>query len=200
VVIEMRARLQTSLLAVVLFILLMGLFGGLALAHAEFSGGEPAPGASLSESPDRVRLTFSETVAAEFDPVQVTGPGGERVDRQDARVAPDDANTVEVRLEELSAGAYTVEYRVTSVDGHVISGSYEFAVAPPAEETTGKPTEETTAEPTEEPSMEPTRATLPETENTGGAPSPFGTYAVVGLVVIGLAALTVAVLRARGGS
>ena len=90
----------------------------------------PAPGARLSESPERLRLTFTEPVPAEFDPVEVTGPGG------DARVAPEDDRVVEAGLEALPAGTCTVEYRVTSIDGHVISDSYEFAVMPPAEETT----------------------------------------------------------------
>lgn len=194
----MRTRHTSPLAVAALCVLLVAFTGGPALAHAEFSSAEPAPGSSLTESPDQVRLTFSEPVAAEFGPVRVTGLDGERVDDGDARVAPYDDSTVEVGLEDLPEGTYTVEYRVTSVDGHVISDSYQFTVAPPAEETTAaaEPKEETT----DEPAMEPTRAALPETENTGGGSSPFVTLVLVGLAVLGLAALTVAVLRARGRS
>jgi methionine-rich copper-binding protein CopC len=195
----MRSRHTSPLAVAVLCVLLVALTGGPALAHAEFSSAEPAPGSNLTESPDRVRLTFSEPVDAEFDPVRVIGLDGERADDGDARVAPYDDSTVEVGLEDLPEGTYTVEYRVTSVDGHVIADSYQFTVAPPAEETTtaaAEPKEETT----DEPAMEPTREALPETETTGGGSSPFVTIVLVGLAVLGLAALTVAVLRTRGRS
>ena len=99
-----------------------------ASAHAELSEATPAAGTTIRESPDLVGLRFTEPVGAEFDPIKVFGPGGERVDQQDARVSPDDARVVEVGLEELSRGAHTVEWRVTSIDGHVVADEYGFEV------------------------------------------------------------------------
>jgi copper resistance protein C len=99
-----------------------------ALAHARLVQEEPADGATLAESPDRVELTFSEPVDAEFSPLEVRNSGGERVDKDNARIDPADARVLIVDLEELSEGSYTVEWRVTSIDGHVVEGSYGFAV------------------------------------------------------------------------
>ncbi len=99
-----------------------------ALAHARLVQEEPADGATLAESPDRVELRFSEPVDAEFSPLEVHDSEGERVDEDNARIDPADARILIVDLEELSEGSYTVEWRVTSIDGHVVEGRYEFAV------------------------------------------------------------------------
>jgi methionine-rich copper-binding protein CopC len=99
-----------------------------ALAHARLVQEEPADGATLAESPNRVKLRFSEPVDAEFSPLEVRNSEGDRVDEDNARVDPDDARVLVVDLEELSEDSYTVEWRVTSIDGHVVEGRYGFAV------------------------------------------------------------------------
>jgi methionine-rich copper-binding protein CopC len=99
-----------------------------ALAHARLLQEEPADGAALANSPDRVELRFSEPVDAEFSPLEVRNSEGERVDKDTARVHPQDARVLIADLEELPEGSYTVEWRVTSIDGHVVQGRYRFAV------------------------------------------------------------------------
>ncbi len=42
----------------------------LALAHARLQEAEPADGAALERAPERVRLSFSEPVEAEFSPLE----------------------------------------------------------------------------------------------------------------------------------
>ena len=121
-----------------------------ALAHARLVQEEPADGATLAESPDRVELRFSEPVDAEFSPLEVRDSDGNRVDKDNARVDPDDARVLVVDLKELTEGSYTVQWRVTSIDGHVVEGSYGFAVTdargdqPPndAREAGGQPAKE----------------------------------------------------------
>ena len=100
-----------------------------ALAHATLVGASPPRGGSVSEPPGRVELRFTEPVDAEFDPVVVRSEGGARVDAQDGRVDPGDSRVVLAGLEKLPEGSYTVEWRVTSIDGHVVDGRYGFAVA-----------------------------------------------------------------------
>ena len=65
---------------------------------------------------------------AEVDPIEVYDQEGERVDEEDARVSPDDRRLLVADLGELSEGSYTVEWRVTSADGHPVNGEYEFAM------------------------------------------------------------------------
>ncbi len=102
---------------------------GPALAHAELVETYPADGDTLAESPDQVRLQFTEPIEAAFDPVKVYDQQGNRVDEDDARVDPDDAKVLVAGLEELPDGSYTVEWRVTSLDGHIVDGTYRFLVA-----------------------------------------------------------------------
>src|ERR687894_731653 len=84
-----------------------------------------------ARAPERVELRFTEPVDAGFDPVVVRDAAGARVDEHDARVDPEDARVVLADLERLPEGAYTVEWRITSVDGHVVEGRYGFAVGDP---------------------------------------------------------------------
>jgi copper transport protein len=111
-----------------------------ALAHANLVEASPPQGSEVSRPPERVELRFSEPVDAEFDPVVVRAAGGARVDAHDARVDPEDARVVLADLERVPEGSYTVEWRVTSIDGHVVEGRYGFAVVaarvdrPPSED------------------------------------------------------------------
>jgi methionine-rich copper-binding protein CopC len=100
-----------------------------ALAHARLLETDPANGATLSQPPKQVQLRFNEPIEAEFTPVKVLDQQGNRVDRDDAQVASDDARTVTADLKELSKGTYTVQWRVISADTHPVNGSYEFSVA-----------------------------------------------------------------------
>src|SRR5918997_2558861 len=107
-----------------------------ALAHATLVEASPARGGEVPEPPDRVELRFTEPVGAEFDPVVVRDASGDRVDARDGRVDPNDARVVLAGLGELPEGSYTVEWRVTSIDGHVIDGRYGFAVVAAGEDRT----------------------------------------------------------------
>ncbi|MGH3086899.1 MAG: copper resistance CopC family protein [Rubrobacteraceae bacterium] len=164
-----------------------------AFAHASLVEAEPADGASLERAPEEVRLAFNEPVEAAFSPVEVYGSGGGRVDLDDARVDPDDARVVVVGLEDLSEGAYTVEWRVTSVDGHVVDGKYKFSVS--ADDSGGS----TNTVPDEEEAREEPE---PREESSEGQEADrVGLYSVKGVGVVGFAALAllvVSALRRRG--
>jgi len=134
-----------------------------ALAHARLVQEEPADGTALTESPDRVELRFSEPVDAAFSPPEVHDSDGNRVDKDNARVDPDDARVLVVDLKELTEGSYTVQWRVTSIDGHVVEGSYGFAVTdargdqPPnndAREAGGQPAKEHAGHAEREPAVQ----------------------------------------------
>src|SRR5919112_1446947 len=122
-----------------------------ALAHANLVEASPPQGSEVSKPPERVELHFSEPVDAQFDPVVVRAAGGTRVNTHDARVDPEDARVVLADLETVSEGSYTVQWRVTSIDGHVVEGRYDFAVVAagkerPSEDVRGRDTSAHTAE------------------------------------------------------
>jgi copper transport protein len=124
-----RAAIRRGVLLAVLACAWLLLACTPALAHASLVEASPPQGSEVSNPPDRVELRFSEPVDAEFDPVVVRGADGARVDTHDAHVDPEDARVVLADLERVSEGSYTVMWRVTSIDGHVVEGRYDFTVA-----------------------------------------------------------------------
>ncbi len=104
--------------------------GAPAQAHTQIRALNPEAGAELQRPPEQVKLVLEETAEAEFSPLKVYDAEGQRVDRDNARLAPDDPNVLLVDLEpSLPSGSYTVEYRYTGTDGHTIKGSYQFSVS-----------------------------------------------------------------------
>lgn len=106
-----------------------------AVAHSVLVSIDPEDGSELDTPPDEIVLTFNEEINQSFASVAVTA-GENRADRVvgDPSVA---GETVTVDVDELEPGPYTVGYRVTSSDGHVVSGSSVFTVAGGAEGAAG---------------------------------------------------------------
>ena len=97
-----------------------------AAAHASLVSIDPADGARLDESPDHVRLTFTEPVSVDLGGVQVVDGQGRQVQEGAARV-----DGVEVLVDlrpDLPDGTYVVSYRVVSADGHPVRGGSVFGV------------------------------------------------------------------------
>ncbi len=109
----------------------LGLAAGLAWGHAALVRSTPAQRAVITRSPDRVRLWFNEPLEAKFARVSVWDGQARQVDRQDIVVGPEDQRGLSVGVPELGPGPYTVRYRVLSVDGHVVEGSFRFTVRAP---------------------------------------------------------------------
>jgi len=102
----------------------------------------PADGATVAQPPEQVQLRFSESVEAAFEPIEVYDERGNRLDENDAHTTPENPKVLLTDLEGLPEGTYTVNWRVTSADGHPVSGTFGFAVdasAPNAEADAGEP-------------------------------------------------------------
>jgi methionine-rich copper-binding protein CopC len=108
---------------------------GGALAHIQPVFAVPAEGQEFIVPPERVRIFFGEPVEGEY--LRVYDESGGRVDEGDATVSgrtKDPAIDIDheavyaVGLKDLLAGTYTVEYRITGLDGHTVGQSYEFRV------------------------------------------------------------------------
>lgn len=99
---------------------------GPASAHAVRTAADPAPDASLTEGPPRVSATFNEQLQTDFANMTVVGPDGNLWSTGPADVQ---GAVASVGLRPLGpAGKYTVNYRVTSADGHVVNGAWSFEV------------------------------------------------------------------------
>ena len=109
--------------------LLLALGAEPASAHDELRSSTPADGATLASAPPQVVLTFEEPPVALGAQVVVTGPDG-AVSAGASRL-DGDAVVTDVRPG-APAGRYRVEWRVTSDDGHPVSGSFGFTAQAPA--------------------------------------------------------------------
>jgi copper resistance protein C len=126
----MRSHSRTTHHAALLALpaLLIGMSA--ARAHAFLERASPAVGSTIHAAPTEIVLRFTERIEPTFSTVQVTGPGGERVDAGDARSDAREPASLHVPLKNLAAGTYKVVWRVVSVDSHVTDGDFKFTVAP----------------------------------------------------------------------
>jgi methionine-rich copper-binding protein CopC len=105
-----------------------------ASAHTVLTATDPAGDSTLSAGPHRVSATFNEDLQTTFAAMTVVGPDGNLWSSGDTEVRGPVAS---VGVRPLGpSGEYTVNYRVTSDDGHVVSGSWSFTVTVPS---TGAP-------------------------------------------------------------
>lgn len=102
-----------------------------AWAHARLIKATPADGASLSHAPESVILVFNEAPEIEFSGIKITSPDLALVLEQTPLKGPNpNSLTVPLPTSELRVGRYVVNYRVLSVDGHLVEGRTSFSIAP----------------------------------------------------------------------
>jgi copper resistance protein C len=120
-------RLASSLLALGLAVgVAAGLVivgGGAALAHDVLERTSPAAGTTVDRMPQTVTLTFSEEPLDIGTQVVVSGPAGPVSSGVPAVKGRDVTQAVSPSA---PAGDYTVSYRVTSDDGHPVTGTFGF--------------------------------------------------------------------------
>lgn len=106
-----------------------------ASAHAEPFRSEPPGGARLEAAPETVWVDFTEPVFRDGSWIRVVDQDGQRVDEDDLRITGDQRPRMEIGLQQIPDGAYSIQWQTYSKsDGHTIRGSIGFAVggfAPP---------------------------------------------------------------------
>ncbi|MDT7763097.1 MAG: copper resistance protein [Mycobacterium sp.] len=107
---------------------------GVASAHAVRVATDPVENTALAQGPQKVSATFNEKLQPQFAAMTVVGPDGNLWSTGDPLV---DGAVISVSVLPLGpSGTYTVNYRVTSADGHPVSGSWPFRLTVSG---TGKP-------------------------------------------------------------
>ena len=102
---------------------------GVAAAHAVLTATDPGRDAALDSGPDRVSATFNESLQPTFAAMTVVGPDNHLWQTGKPQV---DGAVVSIAVLPLGpVGTYTVHYRVTSADGHPVSGSWAFRLNVP---------------------------------------------------------------------
>ncbi|MGY1813556.1 copper resistance CopC family protein [Blastococcus sp. SYSU D00820] len=172
-----RRRAVGAVGAVVTLFLVLVCGMPVAQAHDGLTSASPADGSAVTAAPASVELGFSGAVQALGAQVVVTGPDGTAV--TDGAVEVDGTTVRRPLVAGLPAGAYTVDWRVTSADGHPVAGTTTFTVtggaggaAPVSEAAADRP--------------------------AGSGPPPLALGIGAGVVLV--AAATVAVRRLRGSA
>lgn len=99
-----------------------------ALAHATLVKSDPPRRASLSSSPKQIQLWFNEKIEGSYASVTVLDSNKKSITENNPEVVLDDPKSVILNIPQMEPGRYTVQYRVMSVDGHVIASSYDFSI------------------------------------------------------------------------
>lgn len=106
-----------------------------AAAHAVRVSTDPTENAELAAGPARVSATFNERLQTAFAAMTVVGPDGNLWSTGEPQVQ---GAAISVGVRPLGpVGRYTVNYRVTSADGHVVAGSWSFQLTTPGTGTPG---------------------------------------------------------------
>jgi methionine-rich copper-binding protein CopC len=148
-----------------------------ALAHAEFEGSDPADGSTLATGPQKVTLTFSDTMQQGFNTITVVGPDGK--DYVNGQVQAD-GDSVSATVGPLGpAGRYEVGYRVLSDDGHPVSGQVGFTL------TTAGAGAGHSAAPVPSADAAPSAAPAPQPAPAGSGGMPIWPWIVGAVVLVG---------------
>jgi copper transport protein len=104
-----------------------------AAAHAALESSTPAAGATLSQAPADLVLTFGEPPDPALSMVALVEANGLRVPVSAPQTVPGDPLSLRVTLSRaLGKGVYSVNWRsVSATDGHVDTGVYAFGVGVP---------------------------------------------------------------------
>jgi len=128
-------RLRSPALAALALGLACAATCGTAHAHARLERSTPAAGAVLTVPPVAVELSFNELLDDEFNDITVfrAKPDGTPADGSSfatAKPTVDEADRTRLTtaLAPLSPGAYVVQWRVLSRDGHSARGRVLFRV------------------------------------------------------------------------
>ena len=148
-----------------------------AWAHNVLKSSNPTDGERVARTPSSVVLTFDEPAIALGTKLVVTGPEGPAQIGTPRLV---DKTVTQDLQPGAPAGAYTVDWRVTSADGHPISGSFTF-------------TAKAAGVPSTAPSFAPQPSTAPTAPTARGSAA---LWLVAGAVIV-LAAGLLAVGRRR---
>jgi methionine-rich copper-binding protein CopC len=98
-----------------------------AWAHAFLDHASPV-GSSVPASPPVVTLWFTQDLEPAFSSVQVTNDAGQRVDLGNAQIPQGSPAELQIGLNSLPPGTYTVSWHVVSVDTHPTEGTFTFEV------------------------------------------------------------------------
>jgi methionine-rich copper-binding protein CopC len=101
-----------------------------AAAHSLLLASSPAANAVLTTSPPHVALRFNNRIEKRLSRVRLVDERGTVATAPTARADDETAESLLAVVPPLAPGLWRVEWQVFSTDGHVVTGSYQFRLAP----------------------------------------------------------------------
>ncbi|MEE8600210.1 copper resistance CopC/CopD family protein [Euzebya tangerina] len=133
-----------------------------AAAHSALESADPMPDSTVTGVVDRLELRFGQPVDVLADSVALTSADGLIASQPTPQLQPDGVTVLADLADPLSAGQYSVQWRVIGNDGHPIEGAYAITVGLPAEPDSTQPSG----------SEEPTAAAVPAAAVADTSPAP----------------------------
>jgi methionine-rich copper-binding protein CopC len=162
-----------------------------ASAHNALLGTDPADGSTVATPPTHLTLTFDQPAQALGTEIVVLGPDGAAVSTGTPELV--DNTVAQALAADLPAGAYTVQWRVTSADGHPLSGELAFTATAGSAPAVTAPVTPEPIEPTADPTMT-TQAGEPSPEASVSDGEELAQDEDAGIAAGAVAAVVVAVL------
>ncbi|MEP6819239.1 MAG: copper resistance protein CopC [bacterium] len=110
------------------FVFALALSPAVSFGHAKLLRSQPAANAKLTQAPKTVELWFSEELEPSFSTIIVHDQNGKHVDKNNVNIA-DGGKKLQIDLEDLASGTYTVEWKALSTDQHTMKGKFGFTLA-----------------------------------------------------------------------
>jgi copper transport protein len=124
-----RAGAVAGVLALLVAPALPGGSGSHVLAHAQLVASSPAAGSVLPQSPDELRLVFSEPLEAGLSSLDVYGQDGKPLIDHGGEIDPADPYALVVANPDLPDGVFSLTWRsLSSADGHSAEGFFTFGI------------------------------------------------------------------------
>lgn len=157
--------------------LLLALTVAPASAHTDLTATNPRDGQTLKAAPDRVSMTFSQTLLDGGQRLVAKSPDGQKTEL-DATINGDTVSAAWPA--DLASGDYTVAYRVVAQDAHPLEGTVRFTI-------------KAVAAPSKAPTLQPSPSAQPVAEQSGSGMNPL----IPGLLVLAALVAGFFVWRAR---
>lgn len=118
-----------AVLAVLVAPALPGATGTRVVAHAQLVASSPGAGSTVEESPEEIRLIFSEPLERQGTSLDLLDLNGEQVFTRVGEIDPADPFALVVTQPGLADGVYRINWRTLSAaDGHLQEGFFNFGV------------------------------------------------------------------------
>jgi len=124
-------RLASALATLALLVApaLPGVTGTRVFAHAQLIASSPGAGAVLAESPEEIRLVFSEPLEVQVTSLDLATEDDSAVVMRTGEIDPEDPYALVLVDPELADGVYQLTWRtLSSADGHTAEGFLSFGI------------------------------------------------------------------------